>query len=534
MSSDVINKLFKNLSNSAPQTLPGDKIKVHSVISTASFAYEKIRNAVDYNEEHLVRKNAIYRILKRKLMLEKVILENYLLDKYHAENMSEQLLQELIRGRYIKDVPKSMILEIDEIITKYNNLITKVKETSGNLDKKYFQKLLEMAAVEIEQRLIPPKREKSLATSMFSVMNPKIELADDQIDEKEKELQLYINTYRVLFKWDDIMIRYLLLTLFYPDWHNADEKLITKIANNIDKVNAQLDKHLNHPWKKRIIPILNKKAIVFHVLNDVWDNNQKNIDDIVNDNELLESEIKKACEKRYKGVRVKLNRGVVRSIIYVFFTKMLLALVLEFPYDYYLAGEINYQTVSINILFPPILMFLVAIMISMPKKENTQEIMAQVKSIISHGCTTKKFILKNPKSRGKAAGFVFNLIYTATFVLSIFVLFGFLFELDFNLFSSLIFILFLTLVSFFGIRIRRPVKELLAIEKRDSLISSVIDFFALPFVSMGRWMSTKFSRINFFAFLMDFIIEAPFKLLISVFEDLFGFLKEKKEDVMSE
>jgi hypothetical protein len=534
MSSPVISKLFKNLTNSKPQAQPGDKIKVHNVISAASFAYEKIRNAVDYNEEHLIRKNAIYRILKRKLMLEKVILENYLLDRYHSENMAEQLLQELIRGRYIKDVPKTMIEEIDQIIQKYNDLITKIKETSGNLDKKYFQKLLEMAAVEIEQTLIPPNKEKSIATAMFTVMNPMIDLSDDTIDQKEKELQLYINTYRVLYKWDDIMIRYMLINLFYPEWKHADEKLITKIANNIDKVNIQFEKHLNHPWRKKIISILSKKAIIFHVLTDVWENKEKDIDSIVEDPELFEAEIKKACEKRYKGVRVKLNRGVVRSIIYVFFTKMLLALVLEFPYDYYLAGEVNYDTVAINILFPPVLMFLVAIMISMPKKQNTAEIIQQINSIVKNGHTTKKFVLKHPKARGFAPKLVFNLIYTATFLFSIFVLFGFLFQLGFNLFSSLIFIMFLTLVSFFGIRIRRPVKELLAVEKRDNIISSIVDFFALPFVSMGRWMSTKFSKINFLAFLMDFIIEAPFKLLINVFEDLFGFLKEKKDDVMNE
>ena len=100
--------------------------------------------------------------------------------------------------------------------------------------------------------------------------------------------------------------------------------------------------------------------------------------------------------------------------------------------------------------------------------------------------------------------------------------------------SGLIFVLFLTLVSFFGIRIRRPVQDLLAIDRRESILGSLVDFFALPFVSMGRWMSGKFSKINVVAYFLDLIIEAPFKLLIEVFEDLFGFIREKKEDVMNE
>ena len=43
-----------------------EKIKVHQVSSKVAFLYEKLRNAVDYQEEHLLRKIAIERILKRR------------------------------------------------------------------------------------------------------------------------------------------------------------------------------------------------------------------------------------------------------------------------------------------------------------------------------------------------------------------------------------------------------------------------------------------------------------------------------------
>ena len=41
-------------------------IKVHLVTSAIAFMYEKIRTIVDYKEEHLLRKSAIFRILKRR------------------------------------------------------------------------------------------------------------------------------------------------------------------------------------------------------------------------------------------------------------------------------------------------------------------------------------------------------------------------------------------------------------------------------------------------------------------------------------
>ncbi|MBT5502779.1 hypothetical protein HN858_01380 [Candidatus Falkowbacteria bacterium] len=533
--SKVLSKLIKNLQNKKAKLGSGEMLKVSAVIGKASLVYEKVRNAVDYQEEHLVRKNGIFRILKRKLLYEKVIMENYLLDNYHQENLAKHLLKEIIRGGYIKSqVPLEMVDEVDEIIQKYNSLLTRIKEIDGRVDKKTYRYFLEMAAVEIEAALIPPSKEKALVTAMFSVYNPRIQLKDNGVDEKEKELQVYIACYRALFKWDAAMMRTMLLNLYYPNWKNADEKVIQTIANNIDKVKMELEKQLHHPWVKPFNKILQKKAIIFWIIRDVIESNHGKTDQLMADRETLEAEVKKAINKRYKGVNVKLRRGVVRSIIYVFFTKMILALSLELPMDFYLAGAIDYTAGAINVFFPPVLMFFVAIMIRMPKKENTKKIITEIDQIVFDEGKGKTYELKHPRRRGKVTNFMFHFIYSLSFVFSLMVIFWGLNKLEFNFFSSLIFVLFLTLVSFFGIRIRRPVKELLVVDRRDNLLTALIDFFALPFVSMGRWMSGKFSKINVLAMFLDVIIDAPFKLLMEVFEGLFGFFREKKDEVMDE
>jgi len=531
--SKVISKIIKGFYEPAVEEDSGEKLKVNSVVGKAAFVYEKIRNAVDYQEEHLVRKNAIYRILKRKLLFEKVILENYLLEKYHHENMTRHLIMELMRAGYLtKDVPLKMVDVVDAIVQKYNKLITKIKETDGRVDRKTYRWLLEMTAVEIENALIPSHKEKALINAMFSVYNPRVEIND--LEDKEKELQVYLACHKALYKWDDAMLRFLLLNLYYPNWKSPDAKLFVKLSADINEVRANFDKQLQSSWQKRIMKVLLKKAIIFWILVDVIENNKNEAEQIFDDPELLEAEIKKAINKRCKGVRVKLSRGVVRSIIYVFFTKMILALAIEFPMDWYLLGAVNYFTAAVNIGFPPVLMFLVAILIRMPKKENTNAIIEEIKNIALRDGDGKTFKLKYPLGRGGIMRFSFNLIYALTFVFSIIIIFWGLYQFGFNVVSSLIFVLFLTLVSFFGIRIRRPVQDLLTIDRRESIIGSIVDFFALPFVSMGRWMSGKFSKINVVAYFLDLIIEAPFKLLIEVFEDLFGFIREKKEDVMNE
>jgi hypothetical protein len=125
----------------------------------------------------------------------------------------------------------------------------------------------------------------------------------------------------------------------------------------------------------------------------------------------------------------------------------------------------------------------------------------------------------------------YYLMYTILYIVVFGSIIYFLNQLDFNLISGAIFLFFLTAVSFFAIRIRNTAKELRVVKKKEGIISFFINFFALPIVAVGRWMSTKFKKINLFAFVMDFIIEAPFKLFVSAFEDWLGFIREKKEEV---
>jgi hypothetical protein len=103
--------------------------------------------------------------------------------------------------------------------------------------------------------------------------------------------------------------------------------------------------------------------------------------------------------------------------------------------------------------------------------------------------------------------------------------------LDFNWLGGLLFVVFLTLVSFFGIRVRQLAKELVVLDRRTGLIGATIDFFSIPIIRAGRWLSVNFSKINVFVFVLDVIIEAPFKLIVEVFEDWFSYIREKREEI---
>jgi len=111
---------------------PGiDLISVSNLTSGIEFIYEKVRNALDYHEEHLWLKNAILRILHRRL--------DEILAK---QEIGKGLIEELIRGRYLENNcwPESKGREVDLILEKYRRVI-EIIETETALSEKTTSRL---------------------------------------------------------------------------------------------------------------------------------------------------------------------------------------------------------------------------------------------------------------------------------------------------------------------------------------------------------------------------------------------------------
>src|SRR4051812_7440867 len=68
-------------------------IHVDEVASRIAVFYEQIRTIIDWKEEHLMRRAAIIRKLKRRFL-------NLELNNFSAENVAENLVLELVRGGY--------------------------------------------------------------------------------------------------------------------------------------------------------------------------------------------------------------------------------------------------------------------------------------------------------------------------------------------------------------------------------------------------------------------------------------------------
>ncbi len=499
------------------------KIKLNQLVSKLGFFYEKLRNAIDYNEEHLIRRASLKRLLNRQITF---------LGERDPLKISQTVIFEFIRAKYLPNdtLPETDIEEVAVIIAKFLMIINYAAQNSLP-DNRLGPWLIDLLACEIDEFLFPNNRELAIVNFMYSEMVKNISFVKSNVDETERNIQIYIAVLQNLIKSDQDLVRYLLLKLYHPNWNSLSPAQVKAFGNDLMSTKAKIEAHLHHSSGFQLSNLIRRQAIFFNVFRQLIEQNPETIREIITDEQKLESKITEVCNKNYKKIRGKLMGSIFRVIIYIFFTKTILAFLLELPYDEFIVGHINWNALTINIVFHPILMATIALAIRVPGTKNTKMIIDEVKKI-TYG-EERKLIYKPRKvmRRGSLSYIFFNAIYLVMFAIS----FGFviwaLHKINFNIFSGALFIFFLTLVSFFGFRLRTFANQYLVLPRKENLRNFLVDFFTLPIIRVGRFFSTNFSKINIFLYILDFAIETPFKMLVELLEKALSFIGEKREEI---
>ena len=219
-------------------------IGVNEVVAKAVLAYEKIRNIVDYRDEHLLRKSAINRICKRRFS-----------EVLRGAQTGESLIKELIRAGYVANysLPETKIQEVNAALNKAANLWLAVKDSFAfSKQKKIKSWLLGLVSVEIEELLILTDFKKALINATYAFAKLQTEILDEKISEDEKDLQLFVAVQRALVKSDNDMIAHSLFKLFYPAWFTNPDEAYEDIKVNIVQIKDLLDYHINHRLARKI------------------------------------------------------------------------------------------------------------------------------------------------------------------------------------------------------------------------------------------------------------------------------------------
>ena len=381
----------------------------------------------------------------------------------------------------------------------------------------------------------PPCIDEALASYAYQALKERIKWNTKMIAEADQDLQLYIAVHRAVLRSNTATLRYRILTLYYPKWRTAKagDQVVREISMHFRKVFSSVENEINHQSAEPLFRFVRRHAIVFHLISDVAQDNPKAFAAAVQSHDMkaVDKAITAAAKSRYDSFHAKLIRTVFRAAFFLLLTKGILAALVEYPYEFFVLQSANYFPLAVNILFPPCLLAFIGLTVRIPKKKNTEKILEETHAFLGSGDDfSLVFKQKAPWSRGVLWA-IFNLLYLVAFFGVIWLIVLFLRSISFNPLSIAFFIFFLSLVAYFGIRIRNTLRELVVVESHHGFLQILVDILFLPIVRAGRWVALRAPKVNIFLFFFDFIIEAPFKATVEIIENWLAFLREKREEI---
>jgi len=519
------------LQDNAPANAP--TIHVDEVALKVAAFYEHIRTVVDWKEEHLMRRAAIIRKLKRRF------LDLELNDFSQSGDTAELLVFELIRGGHFPNdkILEPKIQEVQNIIDKYIFILKNNPENrAGRAGLQFYNWLIEVCSCEIEETLAPAIKEIALIEYMFSQMKEKIMVSEklyqtNLLKKEDKDTQIYIAVQLALFKLDKPIISYNLIKYKYPQWKKIDEQFLLKISQNIYKIWNNIEKDLLNPLAGKFYAICEKYDTPYLLFGDILSQNSvEKIEEILEPSN-LEPLVKDAYSKRLATLKQRIQRAAVYSTVSIFATKILSLLILEVLLAKIFSGYLNTVALIADVLVPTFLMFLIVTSIKRPSKKNLNIVVMETMKIVYNRKDRDIYEIKARKKRNVITRAVISLVY----VLSTFVSFGaiyFVFNyFGFPLSSIIINIIFIALILFAGTAVSKRAQELTIEDEKEGFLIFVSDIFFLPVQGLGKWISNKWKKYNAIAAFFNALIDMPFSAFVEFLERWRYFIKEKKEEI---
>ena len=504
----------------------GDAYEVSQTVTFLGVLYEKLRNAVEFNEEHLIRRMAISRILRRRLAI-----------NLQGKGEGENLIRELLWANYLpkRSVGISQVSECQKIIDDYIYLFQEIQQSHTIKNKQQlFEIIVELVSCELEEKLSYREtyRTSSYLYFFYQVLKDKVRI--HEISDDDKNTFFYTAAESALLKNDPVFIRYHLFTINFGPLSQQSNEVIKKIAKNFHLFYKESERILNNPYNDKLVKFARKQTAPFRVLYHILDNEELQKKDIFSHKSKLHNEVATICARKYKEIGDKLSSLAFRSIVYIFLTKMVLVLLVEVPLSKVFFGELSLMPLAINTLFPPVFMGVIVSFINPPSSDNTTRIFNRIVEVVNEDPsfeTTKVEFNATDRIKRPSLFIAFSVLYLFLFTIIFGGIYSFLNMMGFNILSKTIFIFFVSVVAFFGYRIRQTPKEYI-LESKNSLIISFFTFLFMPIIYVGKILSSQIAKINLFMVVFDTLIETPFKIFIDIFEEWSLFVKAKKDELI--
>lgn len=493
----------------------GTLIQVPGTGKAISSAYEQLRNAAEYTEEHLLLQRAIKRFFNRNFTF-------FSRRHGHLGNIGEELIVELTQAGYLhnNEFSSETAAKISSLADHYMQIYRDLRDARVSRDdaSDWVQSLL---AVEVEGILNPHSYHTALAYCAYqhyTEILPREVFAATKSEDEEYDLSLYMAVHQALLKSDISIVRYDLMQMY----HISPRDMHAFIQFNRSVTRLYLSK-----FTYRLKRAVSKYGAPLRILKSMADE-RKDIPELLQERERFLDAFDHQVGKEYKLVTRRVNKGIIKSIIFIFITKVIIGLSIEVPYDYFVVGSIALLPLAINLLFPPLYMASLKLGLRIPSLANAKLLRDYIDRALY---TTTSPVVPGFRDTTRTASAFAKWLYTLLFFIPFAVTVYVLHLLNFNVVQGAIFFAFLSTASFFGFRLSTMVRELEIVTPQSSLLSTLRDFFYLPFIIVGQWLSSKYAKINAVAYFLDIAIELPLKTVLRLIRQWTRFLNEKHDEI---
>jgi hypothetical protein len=492
----------------------GNKVHVIQSISSINLFYENVRNLVGYQQEQMLRRIAIERFLKRPTLV-----------RLSDAEIANNLVRELIYSGYLQNDSVE-----DKTVEKVANVLNRYALLKNHFNRENLEFITGVESTEIESILSPRVDFESVIDIFYQIIHSHMKKMS-----AVAEGALLGALHRVFEKADVPTQRYYLLKKQIPEFFLSgvliDGETIESFRMAVRKVNNEL----TSTYFQKYLVIAKKFYPIYYIVRGIVAKGKIKAEKIMQDPISIERNVTLMVSEYNSGFLDKLYRSVIKAIIFIFLTKMTMGLILEIPYDTYFLGHINYLPLFINLFTPPLLLLFSSSLVTIPGPNNAARLTELTKAVLYNPDDTQleQIAYHRPSHRGGIGAIIMNIFYLLSFVIIFGGLILLLRLLDFNPVSAALFFFFLSTVSFFAFRIRRGADDLVVIEGHESSFAAAIDFLLLPFLTIGYQVSTRLDKANIFLFIFDFILEAPFKIVVQLLEQWLGFVRAKKDEMIS-
>lgn len=513
------------------------KIHIDEIASGVAKFYEQIRKIIDWKDDNALRRGAIERILKRRL-LPKMITGSFTQDD--SLHLAQTMTEELIRGGHLPnhEVPRSRVEVVSDSLNKYLYFLEYSIRSYGITNVKKVNEvtifLIEIAACEIEEVLTRPAKEYGIMEVMSKIMNERIKVEPENILKKDAKLDLIrVSVQRKLYHLDDNYIVYMYLRRKYPNWNHFSQEELKEFAQNLETIQKSSEEYINSKICKKFDEIIGQYSAVFALLDDVFDdlkNSPKSIEKNINDKSLLLSLITNNYNKRRDTLKRTLRNSAIFSTLSVFLSNWVTFYLIEVPVARLFYEEFNLLATIVDFLLPALVMFLLVIFIKPPKEDNLDKVLKASEDLLYDHPKYEIYEIKLEENTSPVGKLVISSFYIISTIL-LFVGIGFLFYVAKLPMTSVVYDTFTIAVTFSAaLAVRNKSKEL-QVGESGKFGEFLFDIFTVPVAKVGTFLSSKWKEYNVVAIFTNYLVEVPFVAILNFIELWSKFIKERKAEI---